>query len=309
MRIRILYGAILVGATTCAWGQTVQRMAIVASGGHFGAQETRLADELTTDMVGKPTVAIIDRASLDRIIKEQNFQNSDRASADSAVRIGKLAGASDIVIVQVANADYSTKQEKSGSTTTVTGSVLLSASARLINVETAVILAQPKSDFQASQVIGTTTQNQGFNFGAIRIPPKQTVQSSDPKVVATDLTNKAFTNVAADLSRQLLVAINQVPDGAAAAAGVSGAELPLVAGIVDGSVFINQGAGSGIKTGDRFQVTRSVSVGLKDPRTGRDILQKKKVCVFVAQNVDDSSASGSCQGGTPQTGDAAEPVH
>lgn len=309
MRLKILCLGLMAMSTVCAWSQAGQRIAILSAGGHFGAQEARLVDELTTNLVGKPGVAVIDRGSIDRIIKEQNFQNSDRASADTATRIGKLAGAGEIVIVEVVNADYSVRQQKSGSTTTSTGSVVLSANARLINVETAVILAEPKSDFEDSRVIGTVTQTQGYVFGAVRVPPKQKVEGSDPKIVATDLTNKAFSAVAAELSKQLLAAVGQAPNSAVMAAGATGAELPLVAGIANGSVYIDQGTTSGIKPGDRFQVTRSVSVGLKDPRTGRDIVQKTKICVFVAENVSDTSSSGPCTGGTPQSGDVAEPMH
>lgn len=309
MRLWYLCVIFLASSVTLAQGQAGRRVAIVTSGGHFGGPEGLLTDSLTTEMVGKPGVAIIDRAAIDRIIKEQNFQNSDRASADTASRIGKLAGASAMVIVTVNNADYSTKAEKNGGTTTSTGTVVLSASARLIDVETGVILAQPKSDFQQSEVIATVTQSPGYAIGVIRVPAKQNVKGSDPKVVQATLSGKAYDSVAADLARQLLVSIGQAPSSASVAAGTAAADLPLVAGIANGSVFINQGSSAGIKTGERFQVTRSASVGLKDPKTGKDIMQKKKICVFVAENVDESNSSGSCQGGTPQSGDLAEPIH
>ena len=85
--------------------------------------------------------------------------------------------------------------------------------------------------------------------------------------------------------------------------------LPMVAGIANGSVYINEGTASGIKEGDRFQVVRKVDVGLKDPQTGQAITEKHKVCVLVIANVNDNSSSGTCQGGLPQSGDMAEPVH
>ena len=305
MRLKVLLFAMVLVCGGSAYGQA-KRIAILPANGHFGGQEARLADSLTSALVGKPGVAVIDRASVDRILKEQNFQNSDRSSADSAVRIGKLVGAGHIIIVEVQDASYTTKQDKQPGTVTTTGTVVLNAIARLIEVETAVIVAQPASNFQDSQLISTQTNTPGVPYGPNRTPGKSTTTGDDPHVVQSRLTTKAFDSVAADLGIKLLRALGSSVSGAAA--GSSGADLPLVAGIANGSVYINEGSTSGIKAGDRFQVVRAVSVGLKDPKTGKDIVQKKRICTFVATNVDDSSSSGSCPGGTPQSGDIAEPI-
>jgi hypothetical protein len=305
MRLNVFLFAMVLVSGGAAHGQA-KRIAILPANGHFGAQETRLADGLTTDLVGKPGVAVIDRASVDRILKEQNFQNSDRSSADSAVRIGKLVGAGEIIVVSVQDFSYTTKQDKQPGTATTTGSVVLSANARLIEVETAVILAQPVSNFQDSQLISTTTTTAAVPFGPGRSPAKSSTTGSDPHVVQTDLQNKAFDSVAAELANKMLGALGSSPSAGAASA--PGADLPLVAGIANGSVYINEGSTSGIKTGDRFQVVRLVNVGLKDPKTGKDMVQKKRICTFVAASVDDTNSSGSCTGGTPQAGDVAEPM-
>jgi hypothetical protein len=305
MRLKVVLFAMVLVSGGAAHGQA-KRIAILPANGHFGAQESRLADGLTTDLVGKPGVAVIDRASVDRILKEQNFQNSDRSSGETAVRIGKLVGAGEIIVVSVQDFSYTTKQDKQSNTVTTTGSVVLSANARLIDVETAVILAQPVSNFQDSQLISTTTITPAVPTGPMRSPAKSSTTGSDPHVVQTDLQNKAFDGVAAELASKMLQPLGS--SASAGAASASGAELPLVAGIANGSVFINEGSTSGIKTGDRFQVVREVSVGLKDPKTGKDMMQKKRICTFVAANVDDTNSSGSCTGGTPQAGDIAEPM-
>jgi hypothetical protein len=305
MRLKLFLFAMVLVSSGAANGQS-KRIAILPANGHFGGQESRLADSLTSAMVGRPGVAVIDRASVDRILKEQNFQNSDRSSADSAVRIGKLVGAGHIIVVEVQDAAYTTKQDKQNGTTTTTGTVVLSAIARLIDVETAVILAQPASNFQDSLLISTTTTTPAIPNGPNRTPARSTTTGDDPHVVQSKLTTKSFDSVAADLGIKLLRALGS--SESAGATGSSGADLPLVAGIANGSVFINEGSTSGIKTGDRFQVVRLVSVGLKDPKTGKDIVQKKRICTFVAANVDDTNSSGSCAGGTPQAGDIAEPM-
>lgn len=285
-----------------------QRWAIISAHGPaansnpgIAAVETRLTDELTAQLTGLPGVALVDRASVDRILKEQNFQNSDRSSADTAVRIGKLLGVGQMVLVQVVGASYTTHPEQSGNTTRVIGTVVLRANARMIDVETAVIRAQPSSAFEDSVLVSETTKTQGVQFGAIRGPPKQTTNGGDPKVIQDNEWAKASDAVVKDLGAKL-----------SQAAPVSSGPRPdsgaLVAGIANGAVYINRGSAVGIKEGDRFQITREVSVGLTDPETGKPIVQKQRVCVLTIANAAESSASGSCQGGIPQTRDVAEPL-
>ena len=83
----------------------------------------------------------------------------------------------------------------------------------------------------------------------------------------------------------------------------------LVAGIANGSVYINQGSNAGVKASDKFQVVREVSVGLNDPSTGKPIVQKQTVCVLTIVNVSETSASGTCSGGLPQSKDVAVPMN
>src|SRR5580698_7561613 len=142
---------------TCslALAQPSRRIAVVEANGQlarsnavFALAESQVTDQLTAKLAGKPGFTLIDRASIDKIIKEQNFQNSDRSSADTAVRIGKLLGAGQIVMVNVYDGGFTTHQEESGSTTKTIGTQTLRANVRLIDVESAVILAQPSSEFQ-----------------------------------------------------------------------------------------------------------------------------------------------------------------
>ena len=55
----------------------------------YGELENHVADSLTGKLAGTSRITIIDRASTERILKEQNFQNSDRSSlAKSVPRLG-----------------------------------------------------------------------------------------------------------------------------------------------------------------------------------------------------------------------------
>jgi hypothetical protein len=284
-----------------------QRWAIIAAHGPaansnpgIANAEARVTDDLTAQLTGLPGVALIDRASIDKVLKEQNFQNSDRSSADTAVRIGKLLGVGQMVLVQVFDYSYTTHPDQSGGKTRTMGTIVLRANARMIDVETGVIRAQPSAAYQDSVEISETTKSQGFQFGTIRVPPKQTTHGGDPKVIADNEWAKADNAVVKDLAAKLSGSIPPPP--------ARKLESALVAGIVNGAVFINRGSTIGIKAGDRFQIIRDVNVGLNDPETGKPMLQKQRVCVLTIERAEESNASGSCQGGLPQAKDVAEPL-
>jgi hypothetical protein len=309
MRSKIVFlCALIVVNMPWVFGQSTRRLAIMnangpaaRSNGGIALVESQLTDSLTSKMAGRAGITLVDRASIDQIIKEQNFQNSDRSSPDTAAKIGKLLGVGQIVLVQVIDASYTQHNETSGSMTQTIGTVVLRADARLINVETAEILAEPTSSFQDSVQVSETSKSQGFQFGAMRVPPKTTTKGGDPAVIQHDEWAKAEDSVSGELAGKLRGTLSNAPGPAASSA--------LVAGIANGSVYINQGSTAGVKAGDRYQVTREVSVGLTDPSTGKPIVQKQKICVLTIANVDDTNSSGSCDGGLPQAKDVAEPMH
>ncbi len=294
-------------ACSLTFAQATRRLAIIEANGPmarsnaiFALAENQVADKLTAKLAGQPGITVIDRASVDKIIKEQNFQNSDRSSSDTAVRIGKLLGAGEIVLVNVYDGGFTTHNEQSGNTAKTIGTQTLRANARLIDVESGAILAEPSSEFQDSVPVSQVSKSNGAQFGAIRVPPKQTVSGGDPKVIQSNEWAKASDAVTTDLAAKLLAAIGGAPGPKAVSA--------LVAGIANGSVYINQGSQAGIKASDKFKVVREVNVGLNDPATGKPIVQKQTVCVLTIVNVNDTNASGTCAGGLPQSKDIAEPM-
>lgn len=285
----------------CVLAQTGKRVAFLPANGKFGDLENRVADRLVEKFAGRPGLTVTDRQSIEKIIKEQNFQNSDRSSPDTAARIGKIAGAGQIVLVQVDTGSFTTQAEKSGSSTTNVGTVILQAHARMIDVESASILTQPSSSFQDSAAITKVTEHKGIHFGQINTPNKVTTDvSNDPKVVENNEWTKAVDAVSSELGSKLSETLASAPTPKAEAA--------LVAGIANGSVFINEGSSSGIKVGDRFQVTRRVDTGLVDPKTNKPITRTTQVCEFTVTSVDEDNSSGTCKGGLPQSKDVAEPI-
>src|SRR3989441_8108813 len=57
-----------------------------------------IADMLVTDLVRNGTYSVIERKQLDRILQEQNFQQSGRADATSAVQLARILGVDAIII-------------------------------------------------------------------------------------------------------------------------------------------------------------------------------------------------------------------
>ena len=290
-----------------AYGQAVKRWAVLPAHGPSATANAAIAfvesfttDALSAKLIGLPGVQLIDRASLDKVLKEQNIQNNDRSSAEAAVRIGKLLGAGQIVLLQVSDASYTTHPETEGNTTRVIGTVVLAASARLVDVETGVIQAQPTSNFQDQTTVSETTKSNGFNFGNIHTPPKQKTTGGDPNVIQKNEWGKAVDAVVAELAAKLAAA--------APAAALQKVDSAMVAGIANGSVYINRGSGAGIKAGDKFEVTRQVSLGLTDPETGKPMVQSQRICVLTVERADESNSSGKCDGGLPQPKDVATPM-
>ena len=233
--------ALILAASSLTFAEVPRRLAVVAANGPvaraipiWAYAELQVTDALTAKLTSQPGLTLIDRATIDKIIQEQNFQNSDRSSSDTAVRIGKLLGAEEIVTVDVYDGGYTTHQEGSGNSLRTIGTQVLRVRTRLLDVESGTILAAPSSEFQDSTLVSEVTKSSGFQWGGIRVPPKQTVNGSDPKVIQSNEWAKACDAVTSDLAAKLKTAM-----GSALGPNMASA---LVAGIANGSVYINRGS-------------------------------------------------------------------
>jgi hypothetical protein len=297
------------GAHFLTAADSAQRWAVVAAHASTTANakvEDRLTDELTAQLTGQPGVLLIDRASIDKVLKEQNFQQSDRSSADTAARIGKLLGVDHMVIVQVYDFTYSANTEQSSGATRTTGTIVLRANAKMVETETAVIRTQPSSSFQESVPISESKQGgQPIRLGGFTIPGGgATKKGGDPKVIEDNERVKATTAVAKDLAGKLSYVNAAAPSAPVAPRSVNA----VVAGIANGAVYINQGSATGVKAGDRFQIVREVPLGFDNPTTKKPMTEKKVVCILTIAAASEDSASGGCDGGIPQREDIAASI-
>lgn len=276
--------------------QPARRIAVIAGNGAleqtmpiYKIGENRLTLSLTGKLASMPGMTLIAQTDIDLLLKTQNFENSDRSSAATAAHIGKLLGAAQIVLVNFTNGTQSHHLESSPVSTKDIATVQAEANARLVDVETGAILAQPSCSFKQDAV-------------ASEIRKWPVVKTTGEGVQATwnDLWTKATDQFTQELADKLASALAQAP-------APSTGDI-LVAGIANGSVLINKGTASGIRQGEQFQIIRMVSTGVTDPATNELIRQKQRVCVLTIIDAEETSSSGSCAGGVPQRNDIAEPV-
>jgi curli biogenesis system outer membrane secretion channel CsgG len=108
---------------------------------------------LVTNLVKNGTFSVIDRSSLDKVLAEQNFSNSNRADPATAARIAKILGVDYIIVGTITEfGNETSKQNVGGGGASFhgfgVGSIGHSNSkanvvinARIINIDTAEILA------------------------------------------------------------------------------------------------------------------------------------------------------------------------
>src|SRR5215831_6740627 len=68
-----------------------------------------ISDLLVTSLVKDGSYSVIERKSIDKIMTEQNFSNSDRADPSSAAKIGKLLGVDAMIVGSITQFGDDTK--------------------------------------------------------------------------------------------------------------------------------------------------------------------------------------------------------
>jgi hypothetical protein len=282
--------------------QTAKRIAIISGNGPleranpmFSLGEERVTKALEAKLDGQPGITVVAQGDIQAILDAQDKQNSDRSSPETAARLGKVLNAEMLILVNLVNANQTSHQENSPGTIKTVAVVQAEVTARLINVESSVVLAVPRSTYDGNAI---ATQTKAFPF------PKTT----GPGLPATlsDLWTKATDSLVSDLAGKLKDVISS-PGSASSAPSSSPAATPKVIGIDSGSVFIDRGSVAGIKAGDRFQIVRVAATSLKN-EDGSAVTRRQAICLLVIDSVSDKNASGKCSDGVPQQGDLAEPA-
>jgi len=245
---------------------------------------------LVTNLVKNGTFSVIDRSSMDKILAEQNFSNSNRADPATAARIAKILGVDYIIVGTITEfGNETSKQNVGGGGGNFhgfgVGSIGHSNSkanvvidARIINIDTAEILAAAEGKGQSSRS-GLSLGGGGGNWRGVGGGNVDFGSSNFQSTIIGEATKKAVEALAADLGTQSShLTVRAVKIDA------------LIAAVDGGQIILNAGARAGIHSGDQLTVVR-VGREIKDPATGQVIRRlTSTIGTIQAADVDDTSS-------------------
>ena len=275
-----------------------------------------ISDQLLNQLVNDGTYRVIERSALDKIIKEQNFSNSDRASTATAAKIGGLLGVDAIIIGDITtfgNDDKHVGGSGGGGTWWGKGGAgglgfnsnkaIVEITARMVDVNTGEILASVTGHGEAQKkglgVGGGGHSNWGTGGGG-----KLDMGSSN---FQETIIGQAVKASVIQLGTNLDAKAASIPVAAAVVAPPPPPPPPLDGVIADAStadIVLNVGSKNGVKVGDTLAVVRVGKV-IKDPVTGKVLRSMESpVGSLSVTSVDDGSAVGKFTGaGSPKIGD------
>ena len=257
-----------------------------------------VTDLLVTYLVKDGGYSVIERKTLDKILAEQNFSNSDRADPSSAAKIGKLLGVDAIIVGSITQFGNDTKNTGIGGVGAGLGKVgiggfgqkeskaIVGLNARVVNIDTAEILAvaegKGESKRKSLSMTGGGGAWGGFGAGGVNFG------SSDfQNTIIGEAVKAAVEQLSAGVVKeQGRVQVRQVV--------VQG----LVAAVAGNQIILNVGSKAGVKVGDQLAVER-MSQEIKDPATGKVIRRlTEMVGILRIVDVDADSSVGAVVSGT-----------
>jgi curli biogenesis system outer membrane secretion channel CsgG len=270
-----------------------------------------ISDLLVNQLVNDGTYRVIERNALDKILKEQNFSNSDRADSNTAAKIGRILGVDAIItgdITQFGRDDQNKNIGGSalshwgakygmGNVGTKKAKAVVEITARLIDVNTAEILASAAGHGESARS-DTNLLGGGGDWGSGGGGHVDMGSSNFGQTIIGEAVKGAVTQLGQNLDAKATT----LPHTTVQINGV-------VADATGNTIIINVGSKNGLKVGDRLAVTRVTKV-IKDPVTGKPL---RSVADQVGQvqltSVDEDSAVGTFTGaGQPKVGDAVKNI-
>ncbi|WP_433975217.1 CsgG/HfaB family protein [Tunturiibacter lichenicola] len=239
----------------------------------FGMQNdlgATLSDLIINRLVADGKFIVIERAALDKIIKEQNFSNSDRADPSTAVKLGKIAGVDAIVIGSITQFGGESSKKATNipirihglnvplANSQKTSTVTVGVTARMIDTSSGSILASATGSGTSSKT--TTDSNTG---GAT-----STTSASDFATPAiNDATTQAVTQVVTQIEAAPLPTVAAAPPPPPTPVVPRTSYTGTVADVSGTTLILTVGTTGGVKVGDTVVITRPTRK-IKDPKTG-----------------------------------------
>lgn len=265
-----------------------------------------ITDMMVQKLVEDGKYSVIERAALDKIISEQNFNNSDRADPSSASKIGRILGVDTIIIGSITKFGRDDKSVggvgggHSGWTGALAGmkkndsKAVCAITARMVNTTTGEILAAVTGNGESTRsgfAVGGGGGN-GYNGGGGGFD----MTSSN---FAQTILGEAVTKAVKDAATQLDSKSADLPVYKATYSG-------LVADVSGNTLITNVGNKVGVRSGDTMQISRPIRT-VKDPTTGKVIKTvTSQLGTCTVTDVDADTATCTFTGAIPpKVGDVA----
>lgn len=256
-----------------------------------------ISDMLVEKLVNGGQYSVIERNALDKILKEQNFSNSDRADPTSAAKIGAILGVDGIIIgsitqfgrddqhTNVGGGGYGLGKFGLGGVGSSKAKAVVAISARIINTSTAEIMAavtgKGESTRSDTKLIGAGGGGGGGGGGGVDMGSSN---------FANTILGEAVRGAVDSTAEQLNAASGKVT---ALKLNING----VVADVSGNTLILNVGKKSGVHVGDTMEISRQVRV-VKDPTTGKVIKAvTDKIGTATVTEVDDDSSTATFNGG------------
>jgi len=261
-----------------------------------------IADMLVGQLVRNGNYSVIERKQLDRVLQEQNFQQSGRADASTAAQLGRLLGVDAIIIGSITQFGRDDKKVGIGGGVRVGGigiggigrrqaKAVVQIDARIVDIKTAEILGVA-TGYGESKRSGTTLIG-GASVGGVAAGGAFDMSSTN---FGNTILGEATRLAVDSLVTELVGASSKMTDNVASISG-------LVADVTDGEVIINKGTKDGVRVGLEYEILRA-GREIRDPATGR-VLRRitERVGKVKITQADEESAVGTVSGAAPKVGD------
>jgi curli biogenesis system outer membrane secretion channel CsgG len=190
------------------------------------------ADEVTTQLVKSGEFTVIERSQIETLISEQKLGQSGLVDAATAARIGRLLGAQAVITGSITQFSLDRKQAGMGVLSASYTEAESIVDVRMISVNTGEILVAAKGSGK-KRFGGAAFKNMNFE----RDMDAGTAQQA--------------------LRPAITQAVDKVRAQKVPLAGLAAAEpMGKVVGMRGGDYYIDRGANTGIKAGQRFEVVR-----------------------------------------------------
>lgn len=266
-----------------------------------------VSDMLVTSLVNDGTYSVIERALLDQILAEQEFASTDRVNSSSAAQIGRVLSVDAIIVGSVTQFGNDTRSTALGGVGRAIGRLgfggfgrdetkaIVAIDARIINVDTAEILAVAQGTGESSRtsttVLGGGGSWSGFGAGGVNFGSsdfQETILGEAVRLATESLSGELVRGSGRIELRQVVV------EGLVAA--------------VDGNlIIVNVGSNAGASVGDRMTIER-ITREIRDPTTDAIIRRlSSEVGAIELIDVDAISAIGRIVAGADfQVGDVVK---